>query len=132
MFRALQIALFCFCFAAVAVAHHNTFTVYRMDDPTITLEGTVTRVEWRNPHIWFYMDVVGDDGDVTDWSVEFQTPPARMHRAGWTQDSLQVGDVVTVEGFLPRNGEFIRVLSDTTILQDGRLLGDRGRTNPAR
>jgi hypothetical protein len=50
MFRVLQIASFCFCFAAVAVAHHNTLAVYLMND-TMTLEGTVTRVEWRNPHI---------------------------------------------------------------------------------
>jgi hypothetical protein len=131
MFRTLKIALFCFCFAAGAVAHHSTVAVYDAED-TITLEGTVTQVEWRNPHIWFYIDVVGDDGNVTNWGVEFQTPPARMLRSGWTQESLQVGDVVTVEGSLPRNRELTRVLSQTTILPDGRILGDRGRTNRAR
>ncbi len=130
MFRTLQIALFCFCFAAVAAAHHNTIALYRMND-TIMLEGTVTRVEWRNPHIWFYIDVVGSDGNVTNWGVEFQTPPLRMLRAGWTQESLRVGDVVTVEGSLPRNPELIRVLSQRTILPDGKLLGDRDGNNPA-
>ncbi len=124
MFRTLQIALICFCFAAVAVAHHSTIALYR-EDATITLEGTVTQVEWRNPHIWFYIDVVGDEGNVTNWGVEFQTPPLRMLRRGWTAESLQVGDVVTVEGSLPRNSELIRVLSRTTILPDGRELGGR-------
>ncbi len=124
MFRTLQIALFCCCFAAVAVAHHSTVALY-LDDETTTLEGTVTRVEWRNPHIWFYIDVVGDDGNVTNWGVEFQTPPLRMLRRGWTAESLQIGDVVTVEGALPRNSELIRVLSRTTILPDGRELGGR-------
>ena len=124
MFRTLQIALFCFCFAAVAVAHHSTTAIY-LEDSTITLEGTVTRVEWRNPHIWFYIDVVGEDGNVTNWGVEFQTPPLRMFRRGWTQESLQVGDVVTVDGSLPRNSELVRVLSQTTILPDGRELGGR-------
>ncbi len=124
MFGTLQIALFCFCFAAVAVAHHSTTAIY-LEDSTITLEGTVTRVEWRNPHIWFYIDVVGEDGNVTNWGVEFQTPPLRMFRRGWTQESLQVGDVVTVEGSLPRNSELVRVLSQTTILPDGRELGGR-------
>jgi hypothetical protein len=130
MFRALQTAVICLCSASVIVAHHNTLTVYRMDD-TITLEGTVTRVEWRNPHIWFYIDVIADDGSVTNWGVEFQTPPLRMLRAGWTQESLKVGDVVTVEGSLPRNSELKRVLSQRTILPDGRLLGDRNGNNPA-
>ena len=108
----------------MAGAHHSTVAVY-LQDSTITLEGTVTQVEWRNPHIWFYIDVVGDEGNVTNWGVEFQTPPARMFRRGWTQESLQVGDVVTVEGSLPRNSELIRVLSRTTILPDGRELGGR-------
>ena len=130
MVRVLQIALFCFCFAAVAVAHHNTLAVYLMND-TMTLEGTVTRVEWRNPHIWFYIDVVDDAGNVTNWGIEFQTPPLRMARAGWTQESLQVGDVVTVEGSLPRNSELKRLLSQSTTLPDGRLLGDRAGNNPA-
>jgi hypothetical protein len=125
MFRTLQIVLFCFCFAAVAVAHHSTTAVYNADEPSIMLEGTVTRVEWRNPHIWFYIDVVGDDGNVTNWGVEFQTPPLRMFRRGWTQESLQVGDVITVEGSPPRNRELIRVLSRTTTLPDGRELGGR-------
>ena len=125
MFRTLQIVLFCFCFAAVAVAHHSTTAVYDADEPAIMLEGTVTQVEWRNPHIWLYIDVVGDEGNVTNWGVEFQTPPARMFRRGWTQESLQVGDVVKVEGSPPRNRELIRVLSRTTILPDGRELGGR-------
>ena len=129
MFRVLPIALFCFCSVVVAVAHHNTLAVYLMND-TITLEGTVTRVEWRNPHIWFYIDVVDDEENVTNWGIEFQTPPLRMSRAGWTQESLKVGDVVTVEGSLPRNSELKRLLSQRTILPDGRLLGDRSGNNP--
>ena len=124
MFRTLQIVLFGFCFVDVAEANQSTIAVY-LEDATIMLEGTVTQVEWRNPHIWFYIDVVGDDGNVTNWGVEFQTAPLRMLRRGWTAESLQVGDVIMVEGALPRNSELSRVLSRTTILPDGRELGGR-------
>ena len=126
MFRILQLLLvFGFCFTSFAVAHHSTAAVYFMDDEPITLKGTVTKVEWQNPHIWTYIDVTDETGNVTNWEVEIQTNPARMYRAGWSKDSLKVGDDVTVEGLLPRNAALNRVLNRSLILPDGRELGSR-------
>ena len=122
MFRTLQFVVFVLCFTAFAVAHHSTEAVYHMDQ-TITLKGTVTKVEWQNPHIWCYIDVIDEAGNATNWAVGIQTNPARMFRRGWTKDSLKVGDVVTVEGRLPRNASLKRVLSQSLILPDGRELG---------
>ena len=125
MFRTLQTAFLVFCFAASAVAHHSRTAVYRTGDPPVTIMGTVTQVEWQNPHIWFYIDVVDEAGNVTNWGVELAgaSNPARMYRRGWPPDSLKIGDVVTVTGALARNGSLNRVSSNSVILPDGRELG---------
>ena len=125
MFRTLQAAFLVFCFAASAVAHHSRPAVYRTEDPAVTMRGTVTRVEWQNPHIWFYIDVVDDAGNVTNWEVELAgaSNPARMYRRGWPPDSMKVGDVVTVTAALARDGSLNRVSSNTVIMPDGRQLG---------
>lgn len=125
MFRTLQAGVLVFCFAASAAAHHSRFAVYRTEDPSITIEGTVTRVEWQNPHIWFYVDVVDEDGNVANWEVELAgaSNPARMFRRGWRPGSLKIGDVVTVTAALARDGSLNRISSDSVIMPDGRELG---------
>ena len=62
------------------------------------MTGSVTRVDWGNPHIWVFMDVKDDTGKVANWGVEGGAPNA-LFRNGWRKDSLKVGDTVTVEGF---------------------------------
>ena len=125
MIRTLPAVFLLLCLAASALAHHSRVAVYRTDDPPVTLRGTVTEVQWQNPHIWFYMDVVDEAGNVTNWEVELAggSNPARMYRRGWTADSLQIGDVVTVEGALARDSSLKRISSDSVILPDGRELG---------
>ncbi len=122
MFRSLGVVVVGLCLTAAAVAHHSTAAVYD-EDQTITLKGTVTKVEWNNPHIWAYIDVVDEAGNTTNWEVEVQSNPARMYRRGWTRDDLKVGDEVSVEGELPRNAALKRVLNRSMILPDGRELG---------
>ncbi len=63
MFRTLQTVVIGLCFTAVAGAHHSTAAVYFMDDPPVTLKGTVIKVEWQNPHIWTYIDVTDEAGN---------------------------------------------------------------------
>jgi hypothetical protein len=123
MSRILRVAIFGFSFTVFAMAHHSTVTVYQMEATPITLKGTVTKVEWQNPHIWCYIDVTDDAGNVTAWEVEIQANPNAMFRNGWTKDSLRVGDLVTVEGLPPRDTSLNRVLSRALILPDGRELG---------
>jgi hypothetical protein len=85
-----------------AFAHHSFAADFDADKP-ITLSGTVTKVEWANPHTWFFVDVKGSDGRTTNWGFEL-AGPAQLVRVGWRRDSLKVGDAVTVEGRLARDG----------------------------
>jgi hypothetical protein len=100
------------------VAHHSFAAQYDRDKP-ITLQGGITRIEWANPHIYFYLDVA-QAGVTTQWAVEGQAPNV-LYRAGWRKDSAKVGDVVTVDGFLARDGSKL-VNMQTALLADGRKL----------
>ena len=82
-------------------AHHSFAAQFDAEKP-MELTGTVTKVEWRNPHAWFYIDVEDDDGNVANWGMELASPNLLM-RKGWNRSSMKIGDVVTVEGFHARD-----------------------------
>jgi len=84
-----------------ALAHHSFSATFDENKP-ITLTGTVTTLEWANPHIWFFMDVENPDGTVTNWGLEMGSPNFLL-RAGWKRDSMNPGDVVDVEGHQARD-----------------------------
>jgi hypothetical protein len=88
--------------APLASAHHSFATEFEPTKP-ITLEGTVTKVEWRNPHIWVYLDVADENGTVTPWECEGGAPNA-LTRLGWTGKTLKLGTALEVRGYLARNG----------------------------
>jgi hypothetical protein len=77
-------------------AHHSFAAEFNADKP-VSLMGKVTKIEWSNPHVWFYMDIADSSGKVHNWGVEMGSPNGLM-RAGWDRSSLKVGDVVSVEG----------------------------------
>ena len=83
-------------------AHHSFAAQYDADKP-VTLVGTVTKVEWTNPHARFYVDVKDDKGDVTNWNLELASPNV-LRRNGWSRTALKVGDEVTVEGAAAKDG----------------------------
>ena len=90
-------------FAATgALAHHSAVAEYDLDKP-VSINGTIKRVEWQNPHIWYYLDVKEKDGSVSEWGVSGGAPGQLMRR-GITKDVLKVGATVSVEGFLARDG----------------------------
>lgn len=88
---------------AKPVAAHHAFAAEFDADKPVTLTGAVTRIEWTNPHAWFYIDVTDGTGKVTNWGLEMGSPNGLM-RAGWTRSSMKPGDVVTVEGSRAKNG----------------------------
>ena len=99
------------------IGHHSFDAEFDRNKP-VTLKGSVTRVDWGNPHIWVFMDVKDETGKVSNWGVEGGAPNA-LFRNGWRKDSLKVGDIVTVEGFRGRDGSQ-RANANRVTLPDGR------------
>jgi hypothetical protein len=101
----------------LVLAHHSFAAEYDSSKP-ITLTGKVTKLEWTNPHVYFYIDVADPTGKPTNWAIEGGSPSA-LYRAGWRRDSMKYGDVVTVYGHLARDGSHLANMRTAT-LADGR------------
>ena len=84
-----------------AVAHHS-FAAEFDSSKTLTLKGTVTKLEWINPHARFYVDVKDESGNITNWELELGSPNSLM-RQGWNRNSLKPGDVITVEAYVAKD-----------------------------
>ena len=107
-------------------AHHSFAAEFDIKKP-VRLEGTVTKMEWINPHAWIHIDVKGPDGKTTSWMVEGGTPNILLRR-GFTKQSLEVGTVVIVEGYQAKNGENRANGSNITFTGGKRLF--LGGSNP--
>ena len=105
------------CAVAPLVAHHSFAAEYDKNR-SIKFTGTVTKVEWMNPHIYYYVDVKDGSGKMTNYAVEGGTPNS-LRRQGWGKDSLKTGDTVTVDGFMAKNGSN-HVNGRTVTLPDGK------------
>jgi hypothetical protein len=118
----------------VALAHtasaHHSFAAEFDASKAVTLTGSVTKIEWMNPHIWVYLDVKDDRGTLEPWQCE-GGPPNTLTRNGWSKDSLKVGDQVTIDGALAKDGS--KTCNARTVkLPDGRsvLAGSSGGNTP--
>jgi len=85
-----------------ALAHHSFAAEFDAKQP-ITLKGVVTKIEWMNPHAWFYIDVKSDNGTVEHWQCETGAP-IELVRRGWKKSDMKVGDEVEVHGFRAKDG----------------------------
>ena len=94
--------------AAPALAHHSFLAEFDAKQP-IRVTGTVTKVDWQNPHTWFYIDVKDDSGKIANWGMEMGSPNLLL-RLGWARNSLKIGDVVTVEASRAKDGATSRTL----------------------
>ena len=93
----------CALAGGAAIAHHSFAAEFDRDKP-VELSGIVTKVEWTNPHVWFYINVRDEEsGEVANWGAELG-PPHGLQRRGWRRDTLAIGERVTVAGWLARNG----------------------------
>jgi hypothetical protein len=116
--RLLVTAVLVSCAGGRLLAHHSFAAEFDSNKP-VKMTGTITKVEFQNPHIYFYIDVKDPAGAVTNFAVEGGTPN-QLRRQGWGKDSLKVGEVVTVEGFLARKAEAHTINGRTVTLPDGR------------
>ena len=101
-FLGLAVALCTTVATGTALAHHSFAAEFDANAP-IELTGTVTKVDWANPHTYFYIDVTSAKGDVQNWALEMGSPNGLMRR-GWTRDSMKIGDVVIVSGWRAKDG----------------------------
>lgn len=90
--------------AGQALAHHSFAAEFDADQP-IQLRGVVVKVDWTNPHTYFYIEVENDDGDYEEWALEMGSPNGLMRR-GWTRNTLEIGTEVMVRGTRARDGSF--------------------------
>jgi hypothetical protein len=104
--------------ASTPVLAHHGFVVEFDEKKPLTLVGVVTKMEFQNPHIYFYVDVKGNDGKVVNWAFE-GGPPNVLYRQGWRKDTLKPGDKVTVKGFRARDGSQLASCTSVTF-SDGR------------
>jgi hypothetical protein len=107
-------------FAGQALAHH-AFSAEYDASKTIELKGVVTKVEWTNPHVRFYVDVKDAKGIVTNWDLELQSVNT-LSRNGWSRHALKVGDQVTVSGYLAKDGSNRANARGSVVLADGTKL----------
>ena len=114
------------------MAHHAFDTEFDAKKP-VTLTGVVTKVEWTNPHVWFYLNVKNEkSGEVENWGFEMGGPNG-LQREGWSRNTIKIGEVLTVEGFLARNGSRNVNSKNVTVTSTGKKLGAAssiGKTAP--
>jgi hypothetical protein len=125
--------LLCLCIAPLMplLAHHS-FSAEFDGTKAVELKGVVTKLDWANPHVYFYIDVKDDKGNIVSWGCE-TGGPGGLIRAGWRRDSMKAGDQVTVDGYLAKDGSHLVDARNVT-LPDGRkvFVGTQGDGGPTK
>jgi hypothetical protein len=119
-----------FVAAVPLMAHHSFAAEYDSKKP-IKLQGIVTKVDWMNPHVYFYIDVKDESGNIVNWGLEMG-PPNGLQRSGWTRNTMKIGDEVIVEGTLAKDGSNQANARSVFLAATGKKLGAASseQTNP--
>ena len=115
-------ALLIMSLVATSAWGHHAFSAEFDSKQPIKLTGVVTKVEWMNPHVYFYIDVTDDKGSTANWGLEMG-PPNGLQRSGWTRNTMKIGDEVTVEGTLAKDGSRQANARSVTMTNTGKKLG---------
>lgn len=122
---ATAVGLFGGLFFSNPVLAHHAFTAQYDSEKQAQLQGVVIKVEWLNPHAYFYLDVTDEEtGDVTTWACELGSPVSLIRR-GWNRNSLTLGEIINVEGSLARDGSPSLSASSVVVDSTGQKLFSR-------
>jgi Family of unknown function (DUF6152) len=131
-YRALRVAVVAFGLllgGALAFAHHSITAEF---DPskTMVLKGTITQVDWENPHVYVHLDVKDDSGKIVNWALETY-PPGVLHKGGVTRETFKPGQVVRIDAFPPKDGTKSLAYLKVITFSDGHSIeiwvGDPGQ-----
>lgn len=115
-------------FAAPSLGHHSFAAVFDANT-TVEVSGTVTEVEWMNPHAWIHLDVENEEGEVERWSFELGSPNGLIRR-GWSRATIRPGDVISISGYRARDGS-LRGNVKGVVLANGQKLDGMSSRPPA-